>query len=198
VDELERRFGKYGVELWSKARGIHEAEVIPYHEAKSISTENTFEENKTDMEFLMAELVRMTERVAYELRQDNKTAGCVAVKIRYPDFETTSRQMTIPYTFYDDELIAKAKELFHQLWRRGQPIRLMGVRLSELTAEAIQTNLFEDTGKKTQLYKAIDDVKGRWGTGAVVKAGGQKGARDRSDSKRTSKFIRRSGKEEDE
>jgi DNA polymerase-4 len=175
ADVLEARFGKYGAELWSKSRGIHEAEVIPYHEAKSISTENTFEENKTDIEFLMAELVRMTERVAYELRQDNKTAGCVAVKIRYPDFETTSRQMTIPYTFYDDELIAKAKELFHQLWRRGQPIRLMGVRLSELTSEAVQTNLFEDTGKKTQLYKAIDEVKGRYGSGAVVKAGGRRG-----------------------
>jgi DNA polymerase IV len=184
-------------ELWSKARGIHEAEVIPYHEAKSISTENTFEENKTDMEFLMAELVRMTERVAYELRQDNKTTGCVAVKIRYPDFETTSRQMTIPYTFYDDELIAKAKELFHQLWRRGQPIRLMGVRLSELTGEAIQTNLFEDTGKKTQLYKAIDEVKGRYGSGAVVKAGGQKAEKARSAGKTTSRFVRKSGKEEE-
>ena len=197
IELLERHFGKYGAELWSKARGIHHAEVIPYHEAKSISTENTFEENKTDMEFLMAELVRMTERVAYELRQDNKTAGCVAVKIRYPDFETTSKQMTIPYTFYDDELISKAKELFHALYRKGQPIRLMGVRLSELTSEAIQTNLFEDTGKKTQLYKAIDEVKDRYGTGAVVKAGGQKAERARSAGKTTSKFIRKSGKEEE-
>ncbi|HXD77639.1 MAG TPA: DNA polymerase IV [Puia sp.] len=198
IELLERRFGKYGTELWSKARGIHEAEVIPYHEAKSISTENTFEENKTDMVFLMAELVRMTERVAYELRQDNKTAGCVAVKIRYPDFETTSRQMTIPYTFYDDELIAKAKELFHQLYRKGQPIRLMGVRLSELTSEAIQTNLFEDTGKKTQLYKAIDEVKDRFGKDAVVKAGGQKAESAKSAGKTTSRFIRRSGEERDE
>lgn len=214
---LEKHFGKYGAELWSKSRGIHNAEVVPYHEAKSISTENTFEENKTDMSFLMAELVRMTERVAYELRQDNKTAGCVAVKIRYPDFETTSRQMTIPYTFYDDELIAKAKELFHLLYRKGQAIRLLGVRLSELTAEAIQTNLFEDTGKKTQLYKAIDEVKGRFGKDAVVKAGGQKAERARSEETRTkvkgpneeerggaaptkfstSKFIRKSGKEEE-
>ena len=72
---LEKHLGKYGAELWSKARGIHEAEVIPYHEAKSISTENTFEENKTDMEFLMAELVRMTERVAYELRQDQMSTS---------------------------------------------------------------------------------------------------------------------------
>lgn len=169
---LERRFGKYGVELWHKSRGIHEGEVVPYHEAKSISTENTFEENKTDLDFLMAELVRMTERVAYELRQDNKTAGCVAVKIRYGDFETTSRQVAIPYTFYDDELIAKAKELFHKLWRRGEPIRLMGVRLSELTGEAIQTKLFEDTGKKTSLYKAIDDVKNKFGKYGVIRAGG--------------------------
>jgi DNA polymerase-4 len=126
------------------------------------------------MDFLMAELVRMTERVAYELRQDDKTAGCIAVKIRYPDFETTSRQVTIPYTFYDDELIAKAKELFHKLYRKGQPIRLLGVRLSELTSEAIQTNLFENTKKKTDLYKAIDDVKNKFGKYAVVKAGGMR------------------------
>jgi|SRR5882724_855575 len=170
--ELERQLGKYGLELWNKAHGIHEGEVVAYHESKSISTENTFEENKTDMAFLMAELVRMIERVAYELRQDNKTAGCVAVKIRYPDFETTSRQVTIPYTFYDDELILKAKELFHKLWRKDQPIRLLGVRLSELTGEAVQTNLFVDHRKKTELYKAIDDVKNRYGKYAVVKAGG--------------------------
>lgn len=195
VDVLERRFGKYGTELWSKARGIHHGEVIAYHEAKSISTENTFEENKTDMDFLMAELVRMTERVGYELRQDNKTAGCVAVKIRYPDFETTSRQMTIPYTFYDDELIAKAKELFHQLYRKGQPIRLLGVRLSELTGEAIQTNLFVDTRKKNELYRAIDEVKNKYGKDAVVKAGGQGAERESGRGKGVSKFIRKSGKE---
>ena len=173
--DLEQRFGKYGLDLWNKARGIHEGEVVNYHEAKSISTENTFEENKTDMDFLMAELVRMTERVAYELRQDNKTAGCVAVKIRYPDFETTSRQVTIPYTFYDDELIAKAKELFHKLYRKGHAIRLLGVRLSELTGEAIQTNLFQDSQKKNQLYKAIDDVKNKYGKYSIVKAGGIEG-----------------------
>ena len=177
MGELERRFGKYGLDLWNKARGIHGGEVIHYHEAKSISTENTFEENKTDMDFLMGELVRMTERVAYELRQDNKTAGCIAVKIRYPDFETTSRQVTIPYTFYDDELIGKAKELFHKLYRKGQPVRLLGVRLSELTGEAIQTNLFQDSQKKNNLYKAIDDVKNKYGKYSIVKAGGNEGRR---------------------
>src|SRR5256886_1335651 len=67
---LENRFGKYGGDLWNKAHGIHHGEVVPYHEAKSISTENTFEENILDVNRLLTELVGMTERVAYELRQD--------------------------------------------------------------------------------------------------------------------------------
>ena len=171
-EELEKKFGKYGHDLWNKSQGIHSGEVIPYHEAKSVSTENTFEENKTDMDFLMAELVRMTEKIAHELRKDNKTAGCITVKIRYPNFDTTSRQTSIPYSFYDHELIPKAKELFHKLYRVGEPVRLLGVRLSELTDEAIQTNLFENSEKKTELYRAIDDLKNRFGRSSVTKAGG--------------------------
>jgi DNA polymerase-4 len=170
--DLENVFGKYGLDLFEKSRGIHHGEVVPYHEAKSISTENTFDEDQTDMEFILAEIVRMTEKIAYELRQENKTAGCIAVKIRYPDFTTNSRQSSIPYTFYDDELIPKARELFHQLYKQGQPIRLLGVRLSELTDEAIQTNLFESVERKSALYKAIDDVKNRYGRDSVTKATG--------------------------
>jgi DNA polymerase IV len=175
---LENRFGKYGAELWNKSHGIHTSEVVPYHEAKSISTENTFEENLLDQERLMTELVRMTERVAYELRQENKMAGCIAVKIRYPDFETTSKQTTIPYTFYDDELIPQAKELYHKLYRKGQPIRLLGVRLSELTDEAVQTNLFSNVEKKSELYKAIDDIKNRFGKSSLTKAGSRNKKKD--------------------
>lgn len=172
VELLEKRIGKYGIDLHHKANGIHFGEVIAYHESKSISTESTFDENKTDLHFLMKEVVRMTEKIAHELRKENKTAGCIAVKIRYPDFETTSRQTTIPFTFYDDELILKAKELFHKLYRKGQPVRLLGVRLSELTDEAIQTNLFENVEKKAGLYKAIDGVKERFGKYMITKAGG--------------------------
>ena len=102
-------------------------------------------------------------------------AGCIAVKVRYPDFETTSKQTTIPYTFYDDELIPFAKELFNKLWRKGQPVRLLGVRLSELTNEAVQTNLFSNAEKKTELYKAIDEVKNRFGKASLTKATGKKG-----------------------
>ena len=162
-EQLEKEIGKWGIDLWNKAQGNHHSKVSSFHEAKSISTENTFEDNVSDMKFLMSEIVRMIEKISFELRQDSKVAGCVAVKIRYPDFETTSRQTTIPYTCADDELIPVVKDLFHKLYKKGTPIRLLGVRLSELTNEAIQTNIFSNVEKKIDLYKAIDSVKNRFG-----------------------------------
>ena len=168
--ELEERLGKWGIDLWQKSFGIHTSDVVQYHEAKSISSENTFDENKTDLVFLMSELVRLTEKIAFELRQDGKVAGCVAVKIRYPDFETTSRQTTISFTCADDEIIPVVKDLFNKLYKKGKPIRLLGVRLSELTQDAVQTNLFSDTERKSDLYKAIDEVKNRFGKMKIKRA----------------------------
>ncbi|GEO11055.1 DNA polymerase IV [Segetibacter aerophilus] len=170
VKELERKLGGYGLELWNKSQGIHTGQVSAYHEAKSISTENTFHENSADISFLLKELVRMTERVAYELRQDEKLAGCIAVKIRYSDFSTFNRQVAIDYTNRDDELIHIAKDLFTKLYKAGAPVRLLGVRLTELTNFAVQANLFDDIGKKNDLYKAIDDVKNKFGKTALKKA----------------------------
>jgi DNA polymerase-4 len=170
IEVLDKQLGKWGRDLWRKAQGIHEGEVHPYHQAKSISAENTLEENSADVPFLLSELVRLTERVAYELRQDKKLTGCIAVKIRYPNFETTSKQTTIVYTLRDDELIPTAIDLFHKLYRKGQPVRLIGVRLSELTSHVLQASLFDDGEKKEELYKAIDDVKNKFGKKALQKA----------------------------
>lgn len=168
--QLEERLGKWGADLWTRSQGIHQGEVSQYHEAKSVSSENTLDENKTDTVFLKSELVRLTEKICYELRQDDKVAGCVAVKIRYADFETCSRQTTIPYSNADDEIIPVVKALFQKLYKKGTPVRLLGVRLSELTNEAVQTNLFSDAEKKSDLYKAIDHVKNRFGKVAVKRA----------------------------
>jgi len=170
IEELEEQLGKWGTDLWYKAQGIHHGEVHEYHEAKSISTENTFDQNSSNEVFLLSELVRMTEKIAFELRQDEKLAGCIAVKIRYPDFETTSKQTSIDYTFRDDDLIAVAKDLFHKLYRKGKPVRLLGVRLSELTNHAMQASLFDDAEKTSSLYKAIDAVKNKYGSNSLIKA----------------------------
>lgn len=173
-DELEERLGKWGIDLWYKSQGIHHGEVSGYHESKSVSSEHTFNENKLDIPFLKSELVRLTEKIAFELRQDGKVAGCIAVKIRYHDFETTSRQTTVPYTCADDEIIPVVKELFDKLYKKGEPVRLLGVRLSELTNDAIQTNLFDDVERKGDLYKAIDNVKNRFGKNALNRASSSK------------------------
>jgi DNA polymerase-4 len=170
ISLMEKYFGRHGTDLWNKSQGIYTRQVVPSRQAKSISTENTFFENKTDINFLLSELVRMTERVAYELRQDKKVAGCVAIKLRYPNFETISRQATIEYTFCDDKLIAKVKELFRQLYNGRKPVRLLGVRLSHLTQPAVQSDLFENAQKKNALYKTIDEVKNRFGADAISKA----------------------------
>ncbi len=168
--EMETQLGKWGLDLWNKAQGKHYGTVTEWHEAKSISTENTFETNASDVDFLLSELVRMTEKVAFELRQDAKFAGCIAVKIRYPNFETTSRQTAIDYTFRDDELIHSALDLFHKLYKKEMPVRLLGVRLTNFTSINVQGNLFDDVSKKTNLYKAIDEIKIKFGKGYVSKA----------------------------
>ena len=170
IELLEERLGKWGTDLKQKSGGLHFGEVSAYHESKSISTENTFDKPVTDLKFIDSELVRFTEKICYELRQDGKVAGCVAVKIRYPDFETTSRQSSIDFTCADDEIIPVVKELFKKLHKKGQPVRLLGVRLSELTGDAVQANLFSDTEKKNELYKSIDDVKNRYGKNLLRRA----------------------------
>jgi DNA polymerase IV len=173
IEILEERLGKWGADLKLKAEGLHYTEVTNYHEAKSISTENTFNEPVADIKFIHAELVRFIEKICFELREDEKVAGCVAVKIRYPNFETFSKQTTISYTSADEDIIPIVKNLFKKLHKKGEPIRLLGVRLSELTDNAVQTNLFTDTAKKSDLYKSIDAVKNRFGKGALKRAGGK-------------------------
>jgi DNA polymerase IV len=169
---LEERLGKWGIELLQKAEGKHFGKVENYHEAKSISTENTFNEPVADTNFIMACLVSYTEKVCYELRKDEKLTGCVAVKLRYPNFETFSKQTTIDYTNADEDIIPIVKELFFKLHKKGEPIRLLGVRLTDLTNDAVQASLFSNYSKKNNLYKSIDDVKDRFGKKMIKRASG--------------------------
>ncbi|MCH5600400.1 DinB/UmuC family translesion DNA polymerase [Niabella ginsengisoli] len=135
-----------------------------------MSHETTFHENQTSVDFLHSQLVRLTEKNAFDLRQDEKLTGCLTVKLRYADFETTNKQETIPYTSLDDELIEKAKEIFDRVYQHGRPVRLIGVRFSQLVDSGMQMNLFNDQHNKLNLYKAVDDIKTRFGDKLVSKA----------------------------
>ncbi|MBW8685376.1 DNA polymerase IV [Chitinophaga rhizophila] len=182
VSLLEAWLGKNGISLWNKANGIDESPVVPYHEQKSISTENTFHTDTIDMQFIHAELVRMTEKIAFELRQQDKLTGCVTVKIRYSDFETVTKQMTIPYSSSDHVLLEKVKELFSKLYDRRLLIRLIGVRFSHLVHGNHQISLFDDTQEMISLYQAIDNIKNRFGWQYLMR-GTNAGSHAKKDNK---------------
>lgn len=170
IEMMQQLLGKNGSELWRRAQGIDDSPVIPYHEQKSISTENTFQQDTIDMQFLHSELVRMTGHIGFQLRQQNKLTGCITVKIRYSNFETFTKQATIPYTNADHLLLQTARELFTQLYERRMLIRLLGVRFTHLVPGNYQISLFDDTQENIRLYQAIDLVKNKFGEGALIKA----------------------------
>lgn len=168
VELLQNLLGKNGTELWRRANGIDESPVIPYREQKSISTENTFSQDTIDMNFLHSELVRMTEKIAFELRQQNKLTGCITVKLRYSDFEAHTIQKTIPYSNADHLILKTAKELFDKLYERRLLIRLIGIRFTHLIPGNYQINLFDDTQEMIKLYQSIDHIKKRFGEKLLV------------------------------
>ena len=180
VELMQNLLGKNGAELWRRANGIDETPVIPYHEQKSISTENTFQQDTIDTGFLHSTLVRMTEQIAFELRRQNKLTGCVTVKLRYSNFETFTRQQTIPYTNADHVLLKTAKDLFDKLYEKRMLVRLIGIRFTSLVPGNYQIKLFEDTQEMINLYQAIDQVKKKYGEDKLLRAASCETAGNRS------------------
>jgi DNA polymerase IV len=172
VEMMQNLMGKPGIELWRRANGIDESPVVPYSEQKSISTENTFESDTIDIRFLQAKLVQMTEKIAFELRQQNKLTGCVTVKIRYSDFNTVTKQCTIAYTALDHLLLQTVKELFAKLYDRRLLVRLIGVRFTHLVPGNYQISLFDDTDDLIRLYQEIDKLNRRFGRYLIMRASG--------------------------
>jgi len=172
VEMMEKVLGKNGIEIWKKSNGIDLTPVTPYWEQKSISSERTFDKDTTDLALLNNILVAMVEKIAYELRKEEKLTSCVTVKIRYSNFDTHTLQKRIPYTSFDHKLIETTKELFKRLYQRRMLIRLIGVRFSHLVQGTQQLNLFEDTPEMVRLYQSIDRMRMRYGRKSVMRAVG--------------------------
>lgn len=172
VELMQNLLGKSGTELWRRANGIDETPVIPFHEQRSISTEHTFQQDTIDVQFLHRELVRMTEKIAFDLRKQNKLTGCITVKLRYSDFETYTKQRSIAYSNADHVLLKTAKELFDQLYERRLLVRLIGIRFTHLIPGNYQISLFEDTQEMINLYQSIDHIKKRFGEHFLCRANG--------------------------
>ncbi len=167
---LERQFGKNGISLWKKANAIDDSPVTPYHDPKSISTERTFDVDTTDVRFLHSQLTGMAAHLAFELRQAQKLASCVTVKVRYADFNTYTRQRSIPYTAHDSDLLKHVHKLFDQLYQRRQLVRLIGIKFSGLVHGNPQLSLFDAKPEEYELNAAMDRIRRRFGGGVVGRA----------------------------
>ena len=172
VNVLQEMIGKNGIELWKKANGIDNTPVEPYRERKSLSTEDTFHQDTTDMVFLRSVLCTMVEKLAYQLRSEGWLTSNVTVKIRYSNFDTETRQVTLAYTASDHTLTKAVLEAFEKLYQRRMSLRLVGVRFSKLVRGSYQINLFEDTQEMMSLYQAMDKIKNRFGANAVMRGSG--------------------------
>lgn len=172
VELMQRLLGEHGPVLWRKANGIDLSPVVAWHERKSISTERTFERDTIDVVKLRGLLTAMAENLAYQLRKGGKLTSCVAVKVRYADFNTHTRQQRIPYTACDHLLLPVVHELFRVLHDRRQRIRLIGIRFSHLVGGGHQMDAFTDTQEAMNLYQAMDKVRRRFGDRMVMRASG--------------------------
>ncbi|PHR88848.1 MAG: DNA polymerase IV [Leeuwenhoekiella sp.] len=170
VEMMVSVFGKNGRMIWERANGIDHSPIIEYHERKSISSERTYGQDTTDVVKLRTTIHAMAENLAFQLRQGNKLTSCIAVKVRYSDFQTYSKQLKIPYTAADHNLIPAVLELFDKLYNRRLLIRLVGVRFSGLTEGHYQIDLFENTNRTVNLYKAMDAIRKRYGDRSVMRA----------------------------
>ncbi|MCX6279279.1 MAG: DNA polymerase IV [Bacteroidetes bacterium] len=167
VEMMERVMGKNGIVIWEKANGIDSTPVYPYHEAKSVSAETTFEQDSIDIVRMKEILVKMVEKIAFELRDKQKLTACITVKIRYSNFDTHTLQKQIPYTAFDHQLIPVVKDLFDRLYQRRMLIRLIGVRFSNLVSGNAQLNMFDDNLEMINLYQALDRIRRKYGQKSV-------------------------------
>lgn len=196
VDMMERVFGKNGIILWQRANGIDNTPVVPYSDAKSMSTERTFDKDTTDITKLKTILLSMVERLAFDLRRSRKLTSCVTVKIRYSNFDTHTVQSRLPHTAHDHLLIEKTMSLFEKVYKRRMLLRLVGVKFSHLVPGYDQIDLFDDNDRVIRLYQALDCIKMRYGARAVRRASTVRGRRETVDVRRETANVKREKKKD--
>lgn len=167
---LEREFGQMGPELWRRANGLDDRPVAPYHDPQSMSTERTFQVDTIDPRYLRDQLTGMVTRLAFDLREAGKLTSLIAVKLRYSDYNTFSKQRRIPYTAGDRVLLRHARELLERLFDRRQLVRLVGVRFGGLVHGNPQLDLFDQEQEDERLLAAMDRIRRRFGKRAVGRA----------------------------
>ncbi|MDX2141659.1 MAG: DNA polymerase IV [Chloroflexota bacterium] len=172
---LTARFGKHGADLARYARGIDTRAVESEGDAKSISKETTFARDVMDVAQLEHTLRGLADEVGRKLRADGLHGATVKLKLRWADFTTLTRQVTLPQpTQHDSTIYEAARGLLHKVWVVGKAARLIGVGVSGFEDAPVQRSLWDDASdaQQTKLENALDDLRDRFGKG-VVKRGSE-------------------------
>jgi DNA polymerase-4 len=171
--QLVRLFGKNGYDLAQRARGIDERPIVTSHEVKSISQETTFAKDIHDAKALERTVFQQSAGVGRRLRRNRLTGTTVKIKLRWSDFTTLTRQVTLEQaTDQDGEIYQAAIALFYKAWPPGRPVRLLGVGVSGLREPVRQLSLWDaDVEKNRQLQSAIDQLRQRFGQQIVLRGG---------------------------
>lgn len=162
---LESIFGRYGELMRRRASGIDHRPVTPVSEVKSISAEETFDQDLADPSLMQSELLRLTDRTAARLRSRGLIAGRVAVKIRRADFSTFTRQRQLAPAADDARTIYGLASFLLAEWLAANPgarVRLLGVGVSELT-ETRQLGLALGDRESSVLDHTVDEIRERFG-----------------------------------
>src|ERR1017187_7985130 len=182
-NDLERRFGKWGLALAGKSRGEDaggwfDTEVGEHVDPKSISHEHTFDEDTGDAERLQSTLMRLSEMVGRRLRDGGFFARTLQLKLRYKDFTTLTRAHSLEQpTQMDHQIFEQARRLFFANWKPGAPVRLLGVQASNFESGSAQLDLLEPA-KDQRWQKALaaaDHLRDKFGEATIGLARGMKG-----------------------
>jgi DNA polymerase-4 len=170
---VERAFGTGGLHLYRRARGEGSVTLREERSPLSISRETTFETDTADRDRVEGALVALGERACRALRRAGMSARTVTVKIRYADFRTVSGSAPLaPPTAADHEILPPALTALTRVWTRRARIRLVGIALSGFSRTPDQIDLFPrpDEERGRALYRAIDDIRERFGFESLARA----------------------------
>lgn len=167
--DLIRWFGENGRDLKRRARGVDNSPVVTEHEVKSVSQETTFVRDVTDDKLLAGTLRELSAKVGRRLRRAEIAGTTVKIKLRWPDFTSLTRQVTISQpTDQDEEIYRLALDLLGKVRTKGKAVRLIGVGISGLGAPLRQLELWgEDSEKSRRLQEALDTVRAKFGEKAI-------------------------------
>lgn len=166
---------KAGHQLYRYARGIDDSPVRAQPEAaKGFSVETTFNDDIVSMEQIQPVLLEQCDVLATRMRRKGKKCTCISVMFRTLDFKNRSHQTKLENpTDVTDEIYKNARRLFTEFWK-GQPLRLIGVALTNLTEDSFeQLSLFEDTQDKERRQKldaAMDAIRSKYGNSMITRA----------------------------